>query len=77
MSSELDCSKSNTLRKEGYILIFLIGIKSMILEAKSDPVMIAWMSSGINAFINSNKKKIWIDIFILDYSWFYFINKIL
>ena len=47
------------------MLTFLIGIKSMILEAKSDPLMIALRSPGINALTNNSKKKIWIDIFIL------------
>ena len=56
------------------MLTFLIGIKSMILETKSDPLMITWMSSGINAFVNSSNKKIWIDIFKLPYSKFYFYN---
>ena len=42
--------------------IFLIGIKSMILKTKSNPLMITWMSSGINAFINSSNKKILIEI---------------
>ena len=45
------------------MLTFLIGIKSMILEAKSDPLMIALRSPGINALTNNSKKKIWINIF--------------
>ena len=56
---------------------FLIGIKSIILEAKSDPLMIAWMSPGINALINSSKKKIWIDILNYPIPNATFINKIL